>query len=265
MRAVLWFAALGIVLAVAAAPCQAAVYVWKDEKGVVHMTDRKPENPAGNVEVIGPETNRKPAGQKNREEKVADMQKQAEANPRFAELALIAQEYHKSHTYSMADYFVCIDMALEMNNMLKTRGFDAKVVAGTTKADLAATPRDKFRMNMDHAWVVVELAPGLHVPIETTAGLVVTGRKPHSEYYYQGLVFESTKQAKDLVATIGSSNENCQQAKGLVDDFNANYAGRPGSPALLEAKGRADAKIKDCNDGHKKYDDLIAKNYRTFY
>ncbi|GAI65218.1 unnamed protein product, partial [marine sediment metagenome] len=42
----------------------------------------------------------------------------------------IAEDYHKTHTYSFRDLFVCGDMAIDVWNQIKTKGINAIIVVG---------------------------------------------------------------------------------------------------------------------------------------
>lgn len=246
-----------------AAPALADLYTWKDEKGVVHMTDRKEAAPSGNVTEIKDGAPRQGGG--SRAERVQAMLAAARNNSRYVELQQILDEYRRNHSYSATDYFVCVDMALELANILKTRNFSPKVVAGNAKTDTAGLAPDKAMETYNHAWVVVELAPGVNVALEATAGFVVDEKVPNFEYYYQGLVFENPRQAKETNALIASSNDNCKKARELVQDWNARYAGRVVDQRSLEAKGRVDAKMAECTGARREYTELITKQYKKLY
>lgn len=243
---------------------QAAVYTWTDEKGVVHMTDRKVEDPGKKVTEIGGGQSL-PAGSGGRRERILAVMAQARSDPKFSELHKIVDEYRRSHSYSMVDYFVCIDMALELSNILKTKQYSPKVVAGTAKTDIAGMTPLKMMETFNHAWVVVELSPGVHVALETTGGFVVDDKTPNFEYYYQGLVFSGPRQAKETDSLIKKVNENCGKAKDMIKDWNANYVGRAADQRSLETKGRVDAKVSECTEAQKQYEELIKKQYRTLY
>src|SRR5512142_1367814 len=101
MRTVVSTTLVCLALLLPCGPARADVYVWKDDNGVVHMTDRKPSETNGKVEVLS-QPGSSPAGSPAasaasgapgapvrkgaREERIAQMQKAALAHPRFAEL-----------------------------------------------------------------------------------------------------------------------------------------------------------------------------------
>jgi hypothetical protein len=247
----------------AAWPGLAEVYTWTDAKGVVHMSDRKEAAPGGNAtEMTG--VTAKPSGG-GRKEMVQAMLANARSDGRYAELQRLAAEYKSTHTYSMADYFVCVDMSLDMANILKTKNFSPKVVAGTPKSDTAGMSPEKAMTTYDHAWVVVELSPGVHVAVETTGGFVVDEKVPNFEYYYQGLVFKNPRQAKETDVLIRSVNDACSKAQELVLDWNRSWAGRVMDQRGLEAKGRMEAKMNECQGARQQYSELIKSQYKRLY
>jgi len=253
-----------VFLALAALPALAQLYTWTDEKGVVHMTDRKDKVPAGKGTEIKTPSSSVP-GESGRAAVVRSMLTKAKDNPRLMEIKNLAAEYHRNHTYSKTDYFVCVDMALEMANMLKTRQFNTKVVAGTFNVDIAGMSPEKMRNAMDHAWVVVELDPGVNIAVETTAGVVADENIKNFEYYYQGLVFKDSKQAKDTDILMRTFNEDCTKARELIQEWNARYEGRPATAQALEAKGRVEAKVNECTGAKDKYAALIKEQFRKLY
>lgn len=265
MRSILMAAVTACFLAalLAAAPGGAEVYTWKDEKGVVHMSDRKVEKPGTAVtEMTGLQA---PPATGGRQAVVQAMLATARNNPGYAELQKIVAEYKRTHSYSSVDYFVCIDMSLEMANILKTRNFIPKVVAGNPKVDTAGMTFDKARQTYNHAWVVVELQPGVHVALETTGGHVVDEKVQNFDLYYQGLVFKDPRQAKETDALIHKINADCQKASEMVRDFDASYAGRPATQQALEAKGMVEVKVRECTASAKQYETLINSQYRKLY
>jgi hypothetical protein len=246
-----------------ASPLHAAVYTWTDEKGVVHMTDRKVEDPSKNVTEIGNPS--LPVGSGSRKEIILNVMAQARNDPKFAELHKIVDEYRRSHTYSMVDYFVCIDMALELFNILKTKQYSPKVMAGNVKTDVAGMDPAKRARTFDHAWVVVELSPGVHAALEGTGGFVVNEKTKNFEYYYQGLIFSNPRQAKETDVLMRKRNESCGKAVNIVEDWNANYAGRAADQRMVQTKGWVDAKVAECTEAQKQYEELVKKQYRTLY
>lgn len=246
-------------------PAFAAVYTWVDERGVVHMTDRKTPDQGLNVKTLEDAPRPAVSESAGRKEAILAELTAARDMPGFVELKKIAEEYRRTHTYSKADYFVCVDMALEMENILTTRKFTSQVVAGNVTVDTAGMDPAKLMETFNHAWVVVTLAPNVHVAVETTGGFVVDADQPNFQYYYQGLVFTSARQAKETDDLIHAVNDDCAKAKEMIQDWNRNYVGRPVDVRIVETKGRVDAKVAECNTAQQRYQDLIKKQYHTLY
>ncbi len=256
---------IAALLACSAVSLPAEIYYWKDAKGVVHMTDRKTPEAAQKGKVIetgGPAAACPGADRKARlEAMLTGIRRKAQLVP----LQQIVAEYRRSHSYSTADYFVCVDMALELSNILKTKGFVPIVVAGNITSDTVGLPPSALRKMFDHAWVVVELEDGASLALEATGGFAVDEKVPHFEYYYQGLAFDNPRQAKETDALIHGANDNCKAAAVLVDAWNAKFAGKSMSPEGSEVKGRMDAKVAECTNSATQYEELIKRQYRTFY
>lgn len=274
MKAWAWLLLAGTLILSVAADVRAGIRFWKDAKGVVHMENDSTQDGFFPLEKAGatvapgqssPKMGMKADSYGGRERRVRTIISQVKAHPRFLELVTIAQAYRKDHTYSMDDYFVCLDMALELTNMFKTRGFTALVVAGTVKKDLAGlTPEEVIQAN-DHAWVVVQLEPRLYAAIEATAGVVVDERIPHFDYYFQGLVFENPKDAKGMNPLIENGREACKAAAAMTEIWNRTQAGRPVTMKGAEEKGRLDAKIAECKGFADKYQEIVKTRYRSLY
>lgn len=101
----------------------------------------------------------------------------------------IAEEYHRTHTYSEDARFVCEDMAVDVWNQLKTQGIKAKIVTGNL---------DRPNANLfeaDHVWLMAEASSDYWVIVETTAGWVgdITNT-PRA--YWQGFYFSTPGQFK---------------------------------------------------------------------
>jgi CheY-like chemotaxis protein len=113
----------------------------------------------------------------------------------------IALGYHDTHTYlgtqtgQPRDMYVCIDMAKDVWNMVKTRGINAVIVVGNVTANVTRIP------DVDHAWVLAEVGPLEWLAIETTGGFVVTDEE--NPRYYTGMKFDSPATIKDYACGRG--------------------------------------------------------------
>jgi hypothetical protein len=166
----------------------------------------------------------------------------------------IVENYHKTHTYSYADFFVCADMALDVWNMVKTQGINAKIVIG----DVERSNEELFEAN--HAWVIAETSPGSWLALETTGGYTV----PDNQEYYYGWHFESSRGFKTYLSLLEQYNAKLKEIQGaerrynakvseyrseatylenLINSYNSHYAGRSLSPAEYQAATNFEAQI----------------------
>ena len=162
------------------------------------------------------------------------------------QLQKIARDYHDTHTYSMDDLFVCVDMAIDVWNILKTKKINAKILAGRVDQDITHLNGLQYIGQINHAWVVAEPQPGVAVPLETTGGFVVTPDKPNSRLYFEGVDFSSPRAFKEFIELKGRVFDTCQQVQPMENHFNATFAGKPITQDSIAYKGRLDQKVQDC-------------------
>jgi hypothetical protein len=162
------------------------------------------------------------------------------------QLQKIARDYHATHTYSMDDLFVCVDMAIDVWNILKTKKINAKILAGRVDQDITHLNGLEYIGQINHAWVVAEPQPGVAVPLETTGGYVVSPDKPNYRLYFEGTDFSSPKAFKEFIELRGRAFSTCQQVQSMENHFNATFAGRPITQDSIAFKGRLDQKVQDC-------------------
>lgn len=109
----------------------------------------------------------------------------------------IVSEYHKTHTYSLHDMYVCGDMSSDVWNMLKTRGITAKIQVGNI-----ATPVSDIR-DADHVWVLAKVSDDTWVALETTGGYLVCDNSDccqvSNPLYYEGWSFDTPAEYKKMV------------------------------------------------------------------
>ncbi|QSZ67511.1 PEGA domain-containing protein [Methanofollis aquaemaris] len=149
----------------------------------------------------------------------------------------IVETYRETHTYSDADFFVCADMALDVWNMIETRGIGAKIAIGDVERTGEELPE------ADHAWVLAETSPGVWTALETTGGFVVVD----DEQYLEGWSFDTPRAFKEYIdlsnrynaATenykdterrynrkVEEYNNEAEYLEYLVDSYNDRYVGR---------------------------------------
>lgn len=107
----------------------------------------------------------------------------------------IAQEYYSTHTYlgvqtgQSSNIYVCIDMAKDVWNMIKTRGINAVIEVGNVKKNITTIN------DANHAWVLAEVGPMQWLAVETTGGFVVP--KDENPRYYVGMQFDTPADMKE--------------------------------------------------------------------
>jgi hypothetical protein len=106
----------------------------------------------------------------------------------------IAQEYYGTHTYmgvqtgQSSDIYVCVDMAKDVWNMVKTRGINAVIYVGNVNKAISQIS------DANHAWVLAEVGPEQWLAIETTGGYTVS--KEENNLYYEGWKFDDPSELK---------------------------------------------------------------------
>ncbi len=168
----------------------------------------------------------------------------------------IVKEYHKIHTYSESDFFVCADMAIEIWNQVKSKGINAKIHAGNVNKDMSKDSESlrDYLSKTNHAWVLAEVSPFKWVALETTGGYLVRGESIEDNYvvknnlYYGGFSFDNPKEFKKFRDLRTSYLKTCNEADRLRNYWNSNYVGEYNSFEISEFKGKMDSKIEECND-----------------
>lgn len=111
-----------------------------------------------------------------------------EQNVKICEEA--AQQYYETHTYVGNDVFDCDNMAIDVWNILKTKGINAEIAVGNV--DLDEYDIDDW----NHAWIMAEVAPNKWLAIECTGGYIVY--KEDNPRYYYAHFFKNPKSLKDF-------------------------------------------------------------------
>ncbi|MCK5039498.1 MAG: hypothetical protein KAR87_00835 [Candidatus Aenigmarchaeota archaeon] len=158
----------------------------------------------------------------------------------------IIQRYNRDHTYSKKDLFVCSDMATDVWNMIKSKGFDAKIKIGNI--DNETTNKKLNFTQYNHAWVMAEIDNEWYA-LETTAGFIAEENK-HPLYYRKTIEFNNALEFKDYLDSIKQYNTliivnnnvsylcnalytnytiQYDQHNALIDTWNKKYSGTPSS------------------------------------
>ena len=165
----------------------------------------------------------------------------------------VVEDYHKTHTYSEPDLFICADMAIDVWNMVETQEINAEIVVGNV-----GDPNADWT-EYNHAWVLVETSPDAWLALETTGGYIT-----YEDSYYTGYFFENPRRFKEYLklmkeygAQIDRINElqkeysdtydewvgEANYHQELVDVYDSNYAGRLLSPEEYQASLNLQNKI----------------------
>lgn len=163
------------------------------------------------------------------------------------------EEYHKTHTYSQNDFFVCADMAIDVWNLVKTKGINAQIAVGNID-----NPNANFT-EYNHAWVFAEVEPLKWLALETTGGYVVY--KETNPLYYKGVSFDNPTEFKRYMDLMKEYNAQLETINKTTSDynkchdeyerlrlsFNENYAGKPLSNEAVDARAEVSEKLGECN------------------
>jgi hypothetical protein len=158
-------------------------------------------------------------------------------------------DYHMKHTYMKNDFYVCLDMAMDVWNILSTMGIRAKLMVGNAGKDISAdgTMKDYIR-GMNHAWILAEVMPSLWIPLETTGGYIVEPSMRNYHFYNKGTAFDSPRQCKDFNSYRTAMFESINEIPPMLDNFNRSYAGKPITAETTEYVGRMKQKLDDVDD-----------------
>lgn len=165
----------------------------------------------------------------------------------------IVEDYHQTHTYSQLDFFVCSDMAIDVWNMVKSKGINAEIQVGNID-----NPNANFT-EFNHAWVLAEVEPLTWLALETTGGYVVYNETNY--LYYRGFSFSTPNEFKSYVELKREYNDEVDRINKIINEFNKcnqeyealrtsynqNYVGRPVSNEAIEARAQVDKKLGECN------------------
>lgn len=165
-----------------------------------------------------------------------------------SEVEAIARNYRKTHTYSMDDLFVCVEMSIDVWNQLITNGIKSYLRAGTIKDNLQAYSKfsPEYCQRIDHVWVMFQSEAGEDVPVEVTGGHVVNRSNPYYSRYLEGIDFQNPKRLRNHMEVRAKMAEACKEARHMAENYNSLYAGKPRTQKSLLEKGKVDQKLIDC-------------------
>lgn len=134
----------------------------------------------------------------------------------------IVEDYHKTHTYSLPDLFVCFDMAIDVWNMVKTKGINATLIVGNVKKDITDIKQ------ANHVWVVAEVSPDTWIALETTGGFLVcpdlTVCSRYNPRYFIGSHFNNPRDLKRAQDALKYPSTQCPPGYILGRDNQCHLA-----------------------------------------
>jgi hypothetical protein len=160
---------------------------------------------------------------------------------------LIAASFHKTHTYTLQGDFVCLDMAIDVWNQLRTYGIEAKIMGGNINENITAWNYRQLVRESNHAWVVAKLSPTEKVAIETTAGVVIKPGMNNASAYFKGIEFDNPGEIKRFDSLRKKANDVCRDASELIKDWNENVAGKQQkSEETIKKQSLMEQRKQDC-------------------
>jgi hypothetical protein len=171
----------------------------------------------------------------------------AQTSDKMQIIERIAAGYHKTHTYTLEGDFVCLDMAIDVWNQLRTNGIEAKIMGGNIKENVTTWNYRQLARESNHAWVVAKLSPTEKIAIETTAGTVIKPGMANSSAYFKGIEFDTPGEIKRFDSLRKKANEVCLHASELIKDWNENFAGKQRRPEeIIARKSQIEQRKQDC-------------------
>jgi hypothetical protein len=171
------------------------------------------------------------------------------ASSTYRVIESLLKDYRWRHKYSKEDFFVCSDMAIEIWDILKTTGINAKLLVGNVDRDIVRydSPHE-YIAKMNHIWVMAEVMPAEWVPVEATVGQIVHPQVPNFLLYHKGTLFENPKRFKEFNESRNAVFETCKEAHKAANHYNDSYAGKLATRESLEHSGRVKQKVEDCKN-----------------
>ena len=256
----------------------AQIYKYQDKDGKIHFTSDPNAIPEGGKILKAFETQE--GNKNNPQEENLPENYPSDMEPTIQVLQTVLQLYHATHTYSEVDFFVCADMAVDVWNMVKTKGINARIAAGNIDK-----PHADWK-EFNHAWVVAEAAPRKWIALETTGGNLVSRNR--NKNYYRGYFFTSPRELKDYSERYRQGNELLKRTKtlqgelkevqndyeqelkkynGMVDEYNKKYPNRllplgqyKEAQAFNEKINQQNTVVKELEGRGKQLSELINSN-----
>ncbi|APH38230.1 zinc ribbon domain-containing protein [Methanohalophilus halophilus] len=160
----------------------------------------------------------------------------------------IVQNYYETHTYVSDDVFDCDNMAMDVWNLVESKGINAEIAVGNVDM------KDANLEDINHAWVIAEVSPQNWVAIECTSGYLT-----YDDVYYSGWFFDNPKNYQSFLNVYTTWEYKYQEYENyrlyyneLVEQFNE-------ADAYEQASLRSGLEIARENLHQKERDFLQAK------
>ncbi len=174
-------------------------------------------------------------------------------NRKALRILKLARDYKKTHTYSLDDRFACVDMSIDLWNQIQTAGIRAALMAGNVQTDISGFRAEnmvQYVALMDHAWIVAEIELGRWLPVESTAGTIVSPLDPNYSRYFTGEFFTNPREFKSFEELRRHLFKNCLEAHHMADSFRELVKAKPESKQqVLQAyrvRGQLEQRASDC-------------------
>ncbi|MBN2468485.1 MAG: hypothetical protein JXD19_10080 [Deltaproteobacteria bacterium] len=199
--------------------CCAEIIKYRDQDGTIRFAADASRIPEGAtiIKVFGTKDDDTGGGTEKKSEEQTTTEPLLQQQPSLQDEIIInvlqdlVRVYHATHTYSLQDFYVCADMAMDLWNMVETKGINARIGVGNVH-ESQATWRD-----FNHAWVVAEYSPGKWLALEATRGSIVRGND--NTNYYHGYFFDTPRELKEYVDRTRQFYELSRKAKKLYEEM----------------------------------------------
>jgi hypothetical protein len=185
-------------------------------------------------------------------------------NRKARRIAKLAHDYRKTHTYSLDDRFACVDMSIDLWNQIQTAGIRAALMAGNVQTDITGFRAEnmvQYVALMDHAWVVAEIELGRWLPVESTAGTIVSPLHPNYSRYFTGEFFTNPREFKSFEELRRHLFKNCLEAHQMADSFRKLVKAKPeGKQQVMEAyraRGQFEQRAGDCKEHFERIQQIL--------
>ncbi len=183
----------------------------------------------------------------------------ATAKSSVAMLEELARNYNETHTLSPSDRFACIDASCDLWNQIRTKGIRTGLMAGNLDKDSRQEDWIKYVREINHAWVMAEIAPNRWIAIESTNGTVVLPESSKYASYLRGEYFVNSRELRGFDELRRNLSKICQQALRLKAAYPKLIENKPYDWKLHVADA-VDLRSRDCLNHLKQLYEVLQKN-----